>query len=182
MSYASRGSHARCCTSSSAWRRHRSSIWSAVRSITRRHGLDLYRTRRFGPRTPAGSEESSPAEAPPAATAEATAPRIGVSRPTTHRLAAAEIRRAWHSWCRDAMHAEQPRLLRHADRHGLVLGVVLQPFFAQLAAHARHLEAAERSGGVEHVVAVDPHGAGPQLIGQRVALPTSRVQTAAARP
>src|ERR1700728_4443802 len=57
--------------------------------------------------------------------------------------------------------------LRH---YGLDLGVVVQDLVAHLTAPAGLLVAAERQRGVEHVVAVDPDRAGPQLLGQRVCL------------
>src|SRR4051812_48250361 len=56
------------------------------------------------------------------------------------------------------------------DGHGLQLGVVVEGLLAQLAADAGHLEAAEGGGGVEDVVAVDPDGAGPEAVGDRVGL------------
>src|SRR4051794_3898742 len=61
-------------------------------------------------------------------------------------------------------------ILPHRHRHRLRLRVARQGSFAQLAAHAGHLEAAEWSGRVEHVVAVDPDCAGPQLRRQGVGL------------
>src|ERR1700733_7202508 len=53
---------------------------------------------------------------------------------------------------------------------GLDLGVVVQHLVAHLAAPAGLLVAAERQRRVEHVVAVDPDRAGPELLGQRVGL------------
>jgi hypothetical protein len=52
----------------------------------------------------------------------------------------------------------------------LDLGVGLENLVAHLAAPAGLLVPAERQGGVEDVVAVDPDGAGPELLGQRVRL------------
>jgi hypothetical protein len=54
--------------------------------------------------------------------------------------------------------------------HGLDLGVGLEDLVAHLAAPAGLLVAAERQGGVEDVVAVDPDGPGPELLGQGVGL------------
>src|SRR5450755_4636919 len=53
---------------------------------------------------------------------------------------------------------------------GLDLGVVVQHLVAHLTAPAGLLVAAERQRGVEHVVAVDPDRAGPELLGQGVRL------------
>src|SRR5580693_4415451 len=55
-------------------------------------------------------------------------------------------------------------------RHRLDLGVSLQDLVAHFPAPAGLLVPAERQGRVEHVVAVDPDRAGPQLLGQRVRL------------
>ena len=68
------------------------------------------------------------------------------------------------------------------DRDGLQLGVMLDRRFAVLAALTRHLEAAERRRRVDDVVAVDPDGAGLDLLGVKVHLSMSLVQIAAARP
>src|ERR1700728_507967 len=57
--------------------------------------------------------------------------------------------------------------LRH---YGLDLGVVVQDLVAHLTAPAGLLVAAERQRGVEHVVAVDPDRAGPDLLRHRVRL------------
>src|SRR3954468_18875631 len=60
-----------------------------------------------------------------------------------------------------------PRLAhRHSD--GFYFGVVAQGVFAEFAADAAHFEAAERGGGVEDVVAVDPDGASAELGGEAV--------------
>src|ERR1035437_5297139 len=48
---------------------------------------------------------------------------------------------------------------------GLELGVGIERFVAHLAAPAGLLVAAEWQCRVEHVVAVDPDGAGPELLG-----------------
>ena len=56
------------------------------------------------------------------------------------------------------------------DGHRLELGVVVERLLAQLAADAARLEAAERGGGVEDVVAVDPDGPGADAVGDRVGL------------
>src|SRR5580658_7600034 len=53
---------------------------------------------------------------------------------------------------------------------GLDFGVGIEGLVAHLAAPAGLLVAAEGQGGVEHVVAVDPDRAGPELLGQRVGL------------
>src|SRR5215469_2871044 len=53
---------------------------------------------------------------------------------------------------------------------GLDLGVGLQHLVAHLAAPAGLLVPAERKRCVEHVVAVDPYRAGPDLFGQGVRL------------
>src|ERR1035441_8564056 len=53
---------------------------------------------------------------------------------------------------------------------GLDLGVAVEYLVAHLAAPAGLLVSAERQGRIEHVVAVDPDGAGPELLGQRVGL------------
>ena len=58
----------------------------------------------------------------------------------------------------------------HRHGHRLHLRVISQGIFAQFPADAGHLEAAERGGGVEDVVAVDPDRAGPQFGGQAVGL------------
>ena len=47
---------------------------------------------------------------------------------------------------------------------------MLQGVLAELAALAGHLVTAERGGGVEDVVAVDPDGAGAEAVGQAVGL------------
>jgi hypothetical protein len=60
--------------------------------------------------------------------------------------------------------------LLHRHRHRLDLGVIPQRVFAQFAADAGHLEAAEGGGGVEDVVAVDPDRAGLELGGEAVGL------------
>src|SRR5580693_10038869 len=52
----------------------------------------------------------------------------------------------------------------------LDLGIGLEDLVPHLPAPAGLLVSAERQGRVEHVVAVDPHRAGPQLLGQRVRL------------
>src|SRR5262249_12118094 len=56
------------------------------------------------------------------------------------------------------------------NRHRLHFRGQLQRILAQLAAKAAHLEAAERGGGVEDVVAVDPDRAGAETIGDPVRL------------
>src|SRR5580700_6702144 len=53
---------------------------------------------------------------------------------------------------------------------GLDLGVGMERLVAHLAAPAGLLIPAERQCRVEHVVAVDPDGAGPELLGQGVGL------------
>ena len=55
-------------------------------------------------------------------------------------------------------------------RHRLDFGVGLEGLVAHFAAHAGLLVPAERQGRVEDVVAVDPDGAGAELLGQRVRL------------
>jgi serine/threonine-protein kinase len=62
------------------------------------------------------------------------------------------------------------RPVAQLGRHRLDLGVGLQDLVAHLAAPAGLLVPAERQRRVEHVVAVDPHRAGPQLLGQGVRL------------
>src|SRR5258708_5005307 len=52
----------------------------------------------------------------------------------------------------------------------LDLGVGVEHFVAHLTAPAGLLVSAERQCRVEHVVAVDPDGAGPDLLGQGVSL------------
>src|SRR5947207_1981712 len=61
-----------------------------------------------------------------------------------------------------------PTSERHCYRLGFEIG--LEAFFAQLAAVAGHFIAAEGSGGVEDVVAVDPDGAGAEFGGQGMGL------------
>ena len=62
-------------------------------------------------------------------------------------------------------------------------GVLLQSVLAQFAADSGLLEPAERRGRVEHVVAVYPHGAGANIVGDRQGLAdVACVQTAAAKP
>src|SRR6266508_2442174 len=56
------------------------------------------------------------------------------------------------------------------DRHGLHLGVAVERLLAQLAAEAAPLEPAERSGGVEDIVAVDPEGPRADAVGDGVRL------------
>src|SRR5262249_50907687 len=53
-------------------------------------------------------------------------------------------------------------------RDGLHLGVVVEDELAHFATPAGFLIAAERQRGVEHVVAVDPHGAGADALGELV--------------
>jgi len=50
---------------------------------------------------------------------------------------------------------------------GLDLGILLQSVFTKLAPDSRLLETAEGSAGVEHVVAVDPDGAGTHTVRDR---------------
>src|ERR1700694_5486456 len=61
----------------------------------------------------------------------------------------------------------RPRLALGASRktepHGLDLRVELERVGAHLASVAARLEAAERDGGVDEAVVVDPYGAGPKL-------------------
>src|SRR5262249_32767756 len=54
-----------------------------------------------------------------------------------------------------------PERSTQVDRDGFDFRVKLKGIFAQLAANARHLEAAKGSSRVKNVVAVDPDGAGP---------------------
>src|SRR5262245_9333488 len=54
--------------------------------------------------------------------------------------------------------------------HALDLRVELERGFAHLAAEAALFVTAERGGRVEHVVAVDPHGAGFEYLGHAVGL------------
>src|SRR5580704_19715482 len=54
--------------------------------------------------------------------------------------------------------------------HGLGFEVVIERVVAHLPAPARLLVAAERHRGVEHAVAVDPHGARAQAVGGPVRL------------
>ena len=60
------------------------------------------------------------------------------------------------------------RDLRHRHGHRFDFGVIPQGVFAEFAADAGHLESAKGGGGVEDVVAVDPHRSGPQLGGEAV--------------
>src|SRR6185437_5753845 len=53
---------------------------------------------------------------------------------------------------------------------GLDFGVGMERLMAHLAAPAGLLVSAERQCRVEHVVAVDPDGPGPELLGQSVGL------------
>ena len=55
-----------------------------------------------------------------------------------------------------------------ADDHGLLLNVRLEAGLAEFAANAGRLEAAEGKGRVEGVVAVDPHSAGAQALGEYI--------------
>src|SRR5665213_48642 len=52
--------------------------------------------------------------------------------------------------------------LRNGCAHGFDLGVLLEDFVAHFTAPAGLFVAAERKRGVEHVVAIDPHGTGAE--------------------
>src|SRR5439155_18044348 len=54
--------------------------------------------------------------------------------------------------------------------HRLHLRIKFQGIFTELAALTAHFVAAERSGRVKDVIAVDPNGAGPQTVGQAMGL------------
>ena len=55
-------------------------------------------------------------------------------------------------------------------RHRLDLGVVVEDELTHLAAPAGFLVAAKRQRSVEHVVAIDPHRAGANALGELVGL------------
>src|SRR5215469_1340524 len=57
-----------------------------------------------------------------------------------------------------------------SDTDSLDLGIVLKHLVAHLAAPARLLVASKRQGGVEDVVAIDPHGSSAQFCRQPVRL------------
>ena len=79
---------------------------------------------------------------------------------------------------------EEAKALRQARpvrRRRTVLGVIVERLLAKPRPRPLHLNR-RRGGGIEDVVAVDPHGSRTHAIGEAWALPMSRVQTAAARP
>src|SRR5690606_9547726 len=75
-------------------------------------------------------------------------------------------------WRNRSKHAKRHAVKRliQTYRHRLPLGVGVEAAFAEFAADAAHLEAAEGGGSVEDVVAVDPNGAGLDFRGQQVGL------------
>jgi len=69
-----------------------------------------------------------------------------------------------------SQHNSSGVLLRHFDRDGFHFGVCLQPILSQLPATPRHLVAAEWGLGPKHIIAVDPHSASLEGLGQIIGL------------
>ena len=72
--------------------------------------------------------------------------------------------------------------LVEADGDRFEFGITVERLDSLLATLSGHFESPERGTCVEDIVAVDPDGTCPDLVGQEWARPMSRVQTAAARP